>query len=291
MNGTIIKGMGGLYTVRDEQGDCYVLRAKGKFRRQGVSPLVGDRVAFTPGTGDEHGWVNEILPRSSCLVRPPVANIEKLVLVASVEPEPDFLLIDRMLIFCRQQGIIPVIVINKSELDESLAEKFRAQYAGAEVQVLAASAHEGRGIEELKEILRGSLCCFAGQSGVGKSSLLSVLTGRSLETGEISQKILRGKNTTRHTELLLAEGLAVLDTPGFSLLELQELMDPVQLKNYYPEFLPYEGCCRFAPCYHDREPGCAVLQAGLDGKIDAKRLERYHLLLEQVRKEWKERYD
>jgi len=139
--------------------------------------------------------------------------------------------------------------------------------------------------------MAGELCCLTGQSGVGKSTLLNALLGLSLETGEISQRILRGKNTTRHAELLMKDGLRVLDTAGFSLLELDAAMEPVALREYYPEFREHEGQCRFIPCYHDREPGCAVREACENGSIDLERLERYRALLTEVRKRWRERYD
>ena len=165
------------------------------------------------------------------------------------------------------------------------------QYAGAEVPVLAASARSGEGLEQVREAMRGRLCCLTGQSGVGKSTLLNALLGLSLETGEISRKIQRGKNTTRHAELLVKDGLRVLDTAGFSLLELDGGMEPVTLKEYYPEFAVYEGKCRFEPCYHDREPGCAVTAACGEGAIHPQRLARYRALLAEVRQAWRERYD
>ena len=139
--------------------------------------------------------------------------------------------------------------------------------------------------------MAGRLCCLTGQSGVGKSTLLNALLVLSLETGEISRKIQRGKNTTRHAELLMKDGLRVLDTAGFSLLELDGGMEPVTLKEYYPEFAEYEGKCRFEPCYHDREPGCAVTAACGEGAIHPERLARYRALLAEVRQAWRERYD
>jgi putative ribosome biogenesis GTPase RsgA len=145
--------------------------------------------------------------------------------------------------------------------------------------------------DALRELLAQGICCFAGQSGVGKSTLLSAATGLELKTGEISKKISRGKHTTRHAELMQQGPYQVLDTPGFSLLELWSGMEPIELKNYYPDFAPYEGECRFSPCYHYQEPDCAVLAAAKAGKLGQQRLERYHQLLEKVREAWRKRYD
>jgi len=289
--GVIVKGVGGLYYARDRQGDIHVLRAKGKFRKQRITPMVGDRVHFTPGSGDEHGWVDEILPRDSELVRPPVANIRHIVLVFAPQPAPDFLLIDTLIVMSLKQGIQPAIVVNKCDLDEGLFDQIAKDYAGLNVPVLKVSAKTGEGIEAFQDLLKTGICCLAGQSGVGKSTLLSAATGLTLETGEISRKISRGRHTTRHAELMFSGDYQVLDTPGFSLLELWEGLEPIQLKEYYPEFFPYEGECRFAPCYHLSEPGCAVLAAAREGHVSAARLERYHQLLKKAQEAWKNRYD
>ena len=286
----IVKGVGGLYYARDAEGDVYVLRAKGVFRRRHITPMVGDRIRLMPGTGEEHGWIEEILPRSSELIRPPVANIMRLLFVLAPEPEPDLLLLDRMLMMAREQQIEPVVVVNKCELDPALGARIREEYAQAEVRVLEVSARQSIGLDELADALRGGICCFAGQSGVGKSSLVSAVTGLSLEAGEISRRIARGKNTTRHAELLMRDGYQVLDTAGFSLLELWDRLEPVQLETYYPEFAPYEAACRFQPCYHESEPGCAVLEAARTGALPTARLERYHQLLAKVKETWRNRY-
>ena len=289
--GTLVRGFGGFYTVRDAEGQEFTLRCKKKFRRLGLSPLVGDEVLFTPGEGEEHGWLEEILPRSSQCLRPPVANVSLLLIVVAPVPEPDLLLVDRMMVRARAQGMDMLLVVNKCDLDEGLAQELSAQYAGAQVPVYAVSAESGQGLATLRERMGGRLCCLSGQSGVGKSTLLNALLGLSLETGEISRKIQRGKNTTRHAELLIKDGLRVLDTAGFSLLDLDGGMEPVTLKEYYPEFAEYEGKCRFEPCYHDREPGCAVTAACGERAIHPQRLARYRALLAEVRQAWRERYD
>ena len=289
--GVIVKGVGGLYYARDAQGETHILRAKGKFRKQRVTPMVGDRVRFTPGSGEEHGWVEEILPRDSELIRPPVANIRHIVLVVAPQPAPDFVLIDTLIVMAIKQGIQPALVVNKCDLDPDLFEQVRCDYAGLGAPVIQTSAQTGEGIDELRSLIRGGICCFAGQSGVGKSTLLSAATGLTLQTGEISRKISRGRHTTRHAELLFSGDYCVLDTPGFSLLELWEGLEPIQLKEYYPEFFPYEGECRFSPCYHLSEPGCAVLEAAREGSVSKARLERYHTLLKKVQEAWRNRYD
>jgi len=289
--GVIVKGVGGLYYIRDPEGEVHVLRAKGKFRKQRVTPMVGDRVRFTPGSGDEHGWVDEILPRDSELIRPPVANIRHIMLVLAPQPAPDFLLIDTLIVMAVKQGIQPVLVVNKCDLDETLFEQIQKDYAGLGAPMVKVSAVTGEGMDELRALLKSGICCFAGQSGVGKSTLLSAATGLELETGEISRKISRGRHTTRHAELLFSGDYQVLDTPGFSLLELWEGLEPIQLKEYYPEFFPYEGDCRFAPCYHLSEPGCAVLAAAREGQVSQARLERYHQLLKKAQEAWRNRYD
>ncbi|MBR4359607.1 MAG: ribosome small subunit-dependent GTPase A [Clostridia bacterium] len=292
--GIIVRGRGGFYTVRQQDGEEFVLRAKKKFRRQGMSPLVGDRILFTPGTvGEEDGWIEEILPRKSQCLRPPVANVTLLCIVAAPRPAPDWLLVDKLLIFARKQGLRPLLIINKSDMEPAgeTASLARCVYADAETEVLSVSAREKTGLEELRQLLSGEICCFSGQSGVGKSTILNALFGLSQETGDISRKIQRGKNTTRHAELFTFGDIQVIDTPGFSLLEMDEVFDPVLLRDYYPEFAPYAGQCRFSPCYHGSEPGCAVLQAAREGKIHPMRLEGYHTLLSDCRQAWRERYD
>ena len=294
MEGIIVQGRGGLYTARDEEGREYVLRAKKKFRRQGLTPLVGDRIVFTPGgISDEHGWVEEILPRVSQCLRPPVANVTLLCIVTAPQPAPDWLLVDKLLIFARRQKLHPLLIVNKADLDREGATLRQAlnSYQGADMPICAVSAQEKTGLEEVRNRLENQICCFAGQSGVGKSTLLNALFGLSQETGDVSRRIQRGKNTTRHAQLFTFGDIRVIDTPGFSLLEMEEVFDPVLLRDYYPEFAPYEGKCRFSPCYHGSEPGCAVLQAAREGKIDASRLSRYHELLADCRKKWRERYD
>jgi len=291
VQGRVLSGVGGLYSVY-AQGETYLLRAQSKLRHKKLKPLVGDMVEFMPGKGDEDGWLEAILPRKNELIRPTVANIDKLCAVFSASvPQADLLLADRLLIFARMRAIEPVLVVNKADTDAQGAQEIIRQYAGADVRCFAVSAHTGEGIEELREYLAGSIHAFGGQSGVGKSSLMNALYGFSQEVGDISEKIERGKNTTRACELKLVEGGGMaLDTPGFSLLDLP-LMDPNEIKNHMPEYAQYENKCRFNGCVHLYEPDCPARDAVAAGKIDANRHERYQKLYEDMRIRWRERYD
>ena len=289
---TLVRGIGSFYTVRDAEQHEYTLRCKKKFRREKLTPMVGDEVLFTPGTGEEHGWLEEILPRKTVCLRPPVANVTMLVIVIAPVPEPDLLLVDRQVSRAFSQGMDVLMIVNKCDLDGTLAERIRSEYTQAGIRVIGTSAKEGTGLDKVREALRGGrLCCFTGQSGAGKSTMLNALFGLNLETGNISRKIARGKNTTRHTELIDKDGIRVMDTAGFNLLEAENALEPEKLKDRYPEFLPYEGKCRFRECLHDREPGCAVSEAAESGKICRARLERYRALLAETREVWRERYD
>ena len=290
--GTLIRGIGSFYTVRDAERQEYILRCKKKFRRENLSPLVGDEVLFSPGQGEEHGWLEEILPRRTVCLRPPVANVTRLVIVIAPVPEPDLLLVDRLVSRAYSQGMNVLMVVNKCDLDDTLAGRMQKEYERTGIRVIAASAKNGTGINQIREALAGGeLCCFTGQSGAGKSTMLNALLSLNLETGNISEKISRGKNTTRHTELIEKNGIRVMDTAGFNLLEAENDLKPEKLRERYPEFEPYEGKCRFRECLHDREPGCAVSEAAEKGLISIERLERYRKLLSETREVWRDRYD
>lgn len=291
--GMLVKGIGSFYTVRDAEKQEYTLRCKKKFRREQMTPMVGDEVLFTPGKGEEHGWLEEILQRKTECLRPPVANVTRLVIVIAPVPEPDLLLVDRQISRAYSQGMDVVMAVNKCDLDGGrLAEQAQREYAQAGIRVIAVSANNGTGLEAVREAMGGdALCCFTGQSGAGKSTMLNKLLGLDLETGDISRKISRGKNTTRHTELIEKNGIRVMDTAGFNLLEAETALEPEKLKERWPEFMPYEGKCRFRECLHDREPGCAVTEAAARGELSESRLERYRALLAETREVWRERYD
>ena len=289
--GTVIRGIGSFYTVKTGEGESCTLRAQKKLRRTGQSPLPGDEVLFLPPEkNDDHGWIEAILPRRTVCLRPPVANIETLVIVLAPEPAPDLLLTDRQIARAAAQGIRTVLAVNKRDLDPDLADRLRAEYGPAGIPVYGICAATGEGLEALRAEMSGSLCCLSGQSGAGKSTLLNALLDLRLQTGEMSRKISRGKNTTRHAELIEKNGLRVIDTAGFNLLEAEKDLQPEKLKERYPEFLPYEGRCRFRECLHDREPGCAVTAAAEAGEINALRVSRYRQLLEETRTVWRDRY-
>ncbi|MBR6767523.1 MAG: ribosome small subunit-dependent GTPase A [Clostridia bacterium] len=292
MQGIILRGIGGFYYAMDDDGVVHTLRAQGKIRRERMKPKVGDRVEITPGEGEDHGWIHHILPRTNDLVRPPVANIDLIVIVvAAASPDPDLMLADRLMMNARRAGIDVRLVINKCDLAPETAEDIARQYRGAEVEPIMVSARTGEGIETLRNCLRGRIHALAGQSGAGKSTTINALYGLDQETGDLSRKIERGKNTTRHCELIpVGDGGMVLDTPGFSLLET-DLFEPVEVKDSYPEFRLYEGKCFFQPCFHATEPRCAVRDAVEEGEIDEKRHERYTALLEEQKLKWRERYD
>ncbi len=289
--GVLIRGIGSFYTAKDEAGSLYTLRCKKKFRRMGISPLTGDEVLFTPGEAEEHGWIEEILPRKTVCLRPPVANVTRLVIVLAPVPEPDLVLTDRMISRALAQDMQVMIAVNKCDLNPELPKKITEEYRAADIPVFPVSAKQGTGLDMLKNAMKGALCCLTGQSGAGKSTLLNALLDLTLETGDISRRISRGKNTTRSSELIEKDGLRVMDTAGFNLLDTEKSVEPEKLRERWPEFRPYEGKCRFRECLHDREPGCAVQEAANSGLIHAGRLERYRQLLADTREAWRERYD
>lgn len=292
MTGCILRGIGSFYTVLcDEDHQEYTLRAQKKIRHQKLKPMVGDRVRFTPGQGEEDGWLEEILPRKSMLDRPSVANVDMLMLVIASVPQPDMLLCDKLILRAQHGNMTPAICVNKVDLGSELAGQIEKEYAGTDLRVFSVSARTGEGIDALREEMRGKVTCLAGQSAVGKSSLLNALFGLELETGGLSRKTERGRHTTRRAEMMELDGMFVLDTPGFSLLELQNNIDPQDFAQLYPEYNELADQCRFQPCLHDREPGCAVHAAVDAGKLGAARYERYRELLGEVRENWKGRYE
>ena len=291
MTGSIMRGIGSFYTVLcDEDGQEYTLRAQKKLRHQHMTPMVGDAVRFTPGQGEENGWLEEILPRRSVMERPSVANVDMLMLVLASVPQPDLLLCDKLILRATQGSMTPAICVNKIDLGDGLAQQIEAEYAGTQLRVFSVSAHTGEGVGALREAMRGRVTCLAGQSAVGKSSLLNALFGLSLETGGLSRKTERGRHTTRRAEMMALDGMFVLDTPGFSLLELEDAIEPEAFAQLYPEYNALAGACRFQPCLHDREPGCAVHAAVDRGELSAARWARYRELLGEVREKWKGRY-
>lgn len=284
--GIIIKGIGGFYYVMNSEGTVFETRACGRFRKEKTVPVVGDRVRLNESCDS----VTEILPRTCSFIRPPVANIEQMIVVIStVLPQVDLRLADAMLFYFETKGADSVICINKADIaDAEDIERVKKIYESACYKVIVASAEENRGTDELRDVLKNKISAFSGNSGVGKSSLLSMVCGRKLETGELSRKTQRGRHTTRHVELIpLDFGGFVLDTPGFGRFDLP-LMTTDNVKNYFREFKPFEGQCRFAGCMHTSEPGCAVLDALEKGIISESRMESYKSFMNELRgvKEW-----
>jgi len=292
-SGKILKGIGGFYYVLDEQRHIHECKARGRFRKDGVTPLPGDDVAFVL-EGESYGFIEEILPRRNELVRPRVANIDMAAIVASADkPLIDYMLVDKLLISIVKAQAEPLLVINKCDTaHDDMIEEIRAQYQDACSTVLV-SAATGEGLDTLKERLRGKCTCFAGQSAAGKSSLLNALfDGLSLETGGLAKKTDRGKHTTRHAELLLLSDFSgtVVDTPGFSFFDGADIA-PEALYTYYDDIAPYADTCRFTSCVHAGEPGCGVKQAVEKGEINADRYQRYVALLKELQERKARRYD
>ena len=291
--GMIIKSVAGVYDVLiDDQ--VYLAYGAGKFRNQNISPLVGDKVAIKFSERDnEKNLITEILPRKNALLRPPVANVGTLIITLAVKkPNPDLKLVDQLICYCRLLNIEPIVCINKSDYDISLAEGIKEQYLKSKICAIITSADKQDGIDLLRSSIKDGITCFCGQSAVGKSSLTNLLVGKTLfETGGLSKKTERGKHTTRHCELVkIAENKWLADTPGFSLLEVPEL-SPVDFKALYYEFEEYHENCRFIGCNHISEPDCAVKQAVEKNDISFERYERYKQLYDDVKEKWRKRYD
>lgn len=286
MTGKIMKGIGGFYYVYVENAGLYECRAKGIFRNKKMKPNVGDMVDIDVISEEEKtGNLVVIHPRKNQLIRPMVANVDQaLVIFAVHEPEPNFQLLNRFLVMMEKQEIPVVICFNKMDLaSDAEREQLLLDYENSGCHVLFSSAQEGEGIPELKSLLRGKTTVMAGPSGVGKSSTLnSISEGKQMETGAVSEKIKRGRHTTRHSELIyLGEDTYLMDTPGFSSLYLMDI-DKEDLRFYFPEFGAYENQCRFNGCSHIHEPGCSVKEALAEGRISRMRYEDYCYLYEEL---------
>lgn len=291
--GVLIKGIGGFYYVKTKDGGIIECRARGKFRIDDIVPTVGDVVRFETEDGVPGGYLLEILPRKNLLVRPSVANVDQFILVMSLkDPAPDLLLSDKLLIQAARRNVSAVIVLNKCDIaDSAIYERVISEYCDWPAALLVTAAHTGEGLEELRTALRGKLSCFAGQSAVGKSSLLNALCADlALEVGDLSKKTARGKHTTRCSELLSLPGDAfVMDTPGFSLLDIDDIPGE-ELQQYYPPIADLAGQCRFENCVHRAEPGCVVKEALERGEIPKGRYDRYLLLLDELCEREKNKY-
>lgn len=290
-NGILVKAIAGFYYV-EAGGRIYSCKARGIFRKQGCEPLVGDTVRITAETeGELDGRVEEILPRRNRLVRPPLANVTRLFIVSAYSnPAPNSLVIDKLIAIAENKGIEPLLIFNKN--DQGDFSDWKEIYKAAGFEAFSVSCLTGDGIEAVRAALGEGISVFSGNSGVGKSSLLNRLfDGLALATGEVSEKLGRGRHTTRHVELFRMEnGGYVADTPGFASLDLEksEVVCKEDLPFAFREFAPYLGRCRFTSCAHVGEKGCAVADAVGRGEIPASRYESYRRMYEEVKdiKEW-----
>ena len=281
----IVKGIGGFYYVRTPEGvvEC---KARGIFRKRGITPVAGDNVALSPdGT-----MIDEILPRKNVYIRPPIANLDVLFIVASTtQPVPSTLVLDQLTAAAIYKDVQPVLVVTKADL--AAADQLAQAYAGSGIPLVQLHYDTGEGLDEIRAMIEGKLCAFCGNSGVGKSTLLNALAPElKRETGQISQKLGRGRHTTREVEIFEVSGGRLADTPGFASLEAQKLcrIPKEDLQHTFPEFGPYFGQCRFTGCSHRSETGCAVRQAVEEGKIGKTRYASYLAMYEEAsaRKEW-----
>ncbi|MBQ4564751.1 MAG: ribosome small subunit-dependent GTPase A [Oscillospiraceae bacterium] len=285
LEGRIVKALSGFYYVREASGAITQCRARGIFRKERISPLVGDLVQFSrQGKG---GTVEKLLPRRNSFIRPAVSNLDLLVILASESnPVTDPFLIDRVSAIAGEQNVPVLLCVNKVDLKDG--EQLASIYRRSGYEVISTSAETGQGIEQLKAAIAGKLVAFTGNSGVGKSSILNCLDAQiSIPTGEVSEKLGRGRHTTRHVELYALPGdTCVIDTPGFSSFDTEQMELTVKenLQYAFPDFAPYLGKCRYHDCAHLKEPDCAVLRALRDGAIQPSRHASYVRLYEEAKK-------
>ena len=287
MQGKIVKGIAGFYYVHVVESGVYECKAKGIFRKERMKPLVGDNVEIEILDRDaREGNITDILPRKSELIRPAVSNIDQaLVVFAAARPSPHFNLLDRFLVMMQSKDIPVILCFNKTDAAKAQQiERLQDIYEGCGYPVVFTSVKRKINIKKIKELLKDKTTAIAGPSGVGKSSLINLLSpGADMETGSISRKIERGKHTTRHSELLLLdEDSYIMDTPGFSSLYVNKF-EKEELKYYFREFMPYEGKCRFHGCDHIHEPDCAVKAAVGQKKIHTVRYEDYREMYEELK--------
>lgn len=285
-DGIIIKGISGFYYVEVGQ-DLYECKVRGIFRKKGLSPLVGDRVAISIiDEADKKGNIEKIYERKSELVRPPIANVDKVLITFSVkEPNPNMVLLDRFIVFSEKENLDIRIILTKVDLDEdgTIVDRIVSDYGRIGYKVIPVSVDTGQGIDQVRQELEGCISVFAGQSGVGKSSILNAIEpGFKIDTAEISQKLGRGKHTTRHSELYkLGPNAIVADTPGFSSFELTDI-EIEELQEYFIEFAKFDGCRFGSKCIHKNEPACAVKEALEVGEIAESRYKSYLQILDEI---------
>ncbi len=293
MNGIIIKAIGGLYTVEASEG-LYECKARGIFRKKNISPVCGDNVEIS-FEDDNTGVIEKIFDRKSLLIRPPLANLDLLVFVTSIsEPKPNLLLLDKFIAIAEYKNITPAIVFTK--IDKGDCTKYVKLYTHTGIPVFSVDNTTGEGCDEVREFLKGKLSAFTGNTGVGKSTLLNnIFPNLELATNEISQKLGRGKHTTRHVELYkLSQGGYIADTPGFSSFDTNryDIIFKDDLANCFVEFREYIGDCKFVNCSHTKEKGCKIIEAVKEGRIEKTRHDSYVEMYEQAKqlKEWEHKH-
>ena len=278
LDGLIIKGVGGKYSVLTKNG-IYICDARGLFRLDEIAPLVGDNVSISiVDESKKIGYLMEIYTRKNELIRPKIANVQQVVITVAAQPAPNLAVLDSLLIYCEYIGVQTIICINKADLNS--LEALQASYKMALYDVFLVSAYSGLGLEDLRAVLEGKISVFAGPSGVGKSSIINALNSElQLETGKLSHKTQRGKHTTRSATLLqLNQNTFIADTPGFTSFNI-DTIKKIELQNYYREFLPYLGQCKYTKCLHSKEQDCKIIEQ-LGKTIDYGRWERYAKFIE-----------
>lgn len=289
INGIIIKGIGGFYYVEAADGIVYECKARGVFRKEKITPLAGDRVEITVESNNKNS-IDKILERRNFFKRPPISNVDTLVIVSSVcDPRPNLLIIDRLTAVASYKNVEPIIVFTKDDLQS--ANEFAKIYTNAGFKTFAVSNETGEGIEKVKSIIDGGITVFTGNSGVGKSSLINrMYPDFCLETGEISRKLGRGRHTTRHVELFKVGSGYIADTPGFSSLDFEtnDLIKKDELAFCFPDFADYIGLCRFSTCAHVNDKGCSLVEAVKNGDVERTRHESYVTMYNEVKdiKDW-----
>lgn len=289
INGIIIKGIGGFYYVEAADGIVYECKARGVFRKEKITPLAGDRVEITVESNNKNS-IDKILERRNFFKRPPIANVDTLVIVSSVcDPRPNLLIIDRLTAVASYKNVEPIIVFTKDDLQS--ANEFVKIYTNAGFKTFAVSNETGEGIEKVKSIIDGGITVFTGNSGVGKSSLINrMYPDFCLKTGEISRKLGRGRHTTRHVEFFKVGSGYIADTPGFSSLDFEtnDLIKKDELAFCFPDFAYYIGSCRFSTCAHVNDKGCSLVEAVKSGDVERTRHESYVTMYNEVKdiKDW-----
>lgn len=282
--GTIVKGISGFYYVRIHDRHIVECRARGRFRKDNITPIVGDRVRIEL-IDEAHGVVDSIMERKNLLFRPLVANVDRAIMVFALRsPDISLTLMDKLLLMIEHYNIEALICLNKADLDdEGTLKKIKEIYCPIGYKVIATNGRTGEGIEELKEAIKGGISVFSGPSGVGKSTISNQLqSGTRMQTGEISEKISRGKHTTRHAELIEVDrDTFIVDTPGFSSIDLS-FMEPEELQYAFKEFKGYLGDCRFQSCLHNKEKDCGIKNAAALGEISGSRYNAYVEILGEI---------